>query len=334
MPENIDKEISLIYEKRRYDALYSLEKRKALIYGKIPEIESLDYSIKTSGIALGRAVMAENKQDAAKLKRKLDELKERKSVLLKQNSIDESELSLKYFCDKCKDTGFIKTGANSVKCSCYRTLVIENLYKNFTLDSNKKMTFEKFNINLYPDRIDKAKYGEDISPREKMLKNYNICYDFTENFYDPAIKNILIYGAAGVGKTFMCGCIANALINKGVPVLYISSADMFNIITAYRMGKIDDTNEKYEIYDFINTELLIIDDLGTESLTESRLSEFLEILNKKKERNETRPCHILITTNLTPREIFKRYSERIGSRITSEYIWCKFIGDDIRNLDI
>jgi len=300
-------------------------------------LEDIDYRIKTMGISLGKASMAGNKEEINRLKEELDKLKKCKSDLLSQNSIDEKGLLIKYFCEKCNDSGFIVNGVSSVRCSCYRTLIIENLYKNFTLDSNKKMTFDKFNFNYYPNLINEDRYGENISPREKMKKNYDICYNFAQNFNDPLNKNILIYGAAGVGKTFMCGCIANLLLDKGIPVLYLSSADMFNIITASQtsmIGKTGNSAEKYDIYDLIDSELLIIDDLGTESLTESRLCEFLEILNKKKEINQRRPCHIIITTNLSPREIFKRYSERIGSRITSEYVWCKFIGEDIRNVDI
>jgi len=222
---------------------------------------------------------------------------------------------------------------SSEKCRCYRTIIVENLYDDLKLDANRNMTFDNFNLNYYPEKPDKNKYGSAESPKDVMSRNYNVCEEFAQDFSNPSTKNIIISGAAGLGKTFMCGCIANALIEKCIPVIYISSIEMFNIITDSRMGRNENLKERPGIEDFIQTELLIIDDLGTENLTEARCAEFLEILNKKKEINNKRPCRILISTNLTLREIAQRYTERIWSRIYSEFIFCKFIGEDIRILD-
>ena len=333
MTDNVKKEISLIYEQRRSAAEDALEKRRREIFARIPQLADIDEQIKSVGIRLGHTAISGDREGVERLKSEMQGLLNKKNQVLKENSIEEETLKKRYYCCKCNDTGFITDRGSAEKCSCYREIIIESLYKNLKLDPNRTMTFDKFNINFYSDKVDRERYGEDISPRDKMSSNYVLCRNFVDRFDDTDLKNILIYGSVGIGKTFMCACIANALIERANPVLYISAVDMFNIITAERMGKTESNIGKPEIKDFINIELLIIDDLGTESLTESRCSEFLEILNKKKEINSKRPCRILISTNLTPREIVERYSERIGSRITSEFIKCKFIGEDIRMID-
>ena len=333
MRETLAKEISLTYEKRRLAAQEALDRRISQIYSQFPEIEEIDYQIKMLGVFMSKNIIFGNTEKAEEIKEKIAVLKEKKSALLSDRNIPPQWFRPKFTCEKCQDTGFITNNTKSEKCSCYRALVIESLYKNFSLDPNRTMTFENFDISLYPDISDKDRFGVEGSPKEKALQNYNICLNFVEKFSDLSVKNILLFGRSGVGKTFMCGCVANALIEKGIPVLYLSATEMFNIISSERMGKAENIYHSAKIEDLITTELLIIDDLGTESPTVSRYAEFLEILNKRKELNGKRPCKMIISTNLTPKEIYGHYSERIGSRILGEFVICRFIGEDIRMID-
>lgn len=322
-------DISSIYERRRSTAQKELDQRTQKIYAAYPALEELDYAIKMTGLSISKAAINGDVAAQAAAKKKLASLREEKEAFFRTNGIDKKELTLQHTCEICKDTGFVGGKNGSEHCACYRSLVIEQLYQDFTLDTDHTMTFDRFSLDVYPDVADPARYGLDISPREKMQENYAICQNFVQHFGEPGLKNILIYGEAGVGKTFMCGCIANALLEKGVPVLYLSSTEMFHIIAASRTGRADETGDMM-MADLTRAELLIIDDLGTESRTDSRCAEFLEILNKRKALNGKRPCHTVISTNLNLKEIFSLYSERIGSRLLSEFDCCKFVGDDIR----
>ncbi len=326
---NHSMDISSIYERRRSNAQSALEARIQSLYAAYPALEELDYAIKLTGVAMSKAAIGSDFSALTASKERLASLRKEKEDFLALHAIDQKMLALQYTCEKCKDTGFIEGENGSEHCSCYRALAIENLYQNFTLDAERSMTFERFSLEVYPDVVDKPRYGLDISPREKMRENYNLCQHFVENFGQPGLKNILIYGEAGVGKTFMCGCIANALLEKGVPVLYLSATEMFHIIADSRTGRAD-TAGNMVMADLTQAELLIIDDLGTESRTDSRCAELLEILNKRKALNGRRPCHTVISTNLNLKEIFSIYSERIGSRLLSEFDCCKFAGEDIR----
>ena len=80
----------------------------------------------------------------------------------------------------------------------------------------------------------------------------------------------------------------------------------------------------------LDSDLLIIDDLGTESLNSMKLSELFTILNTRILNLNHKPTKTIISTNLNINDIFNNYEERIGSRIAGYYdIYC-FFGDDLR----
>lgn len=83
--------------------------------------------------------------------------------------------------------------------------------------------------------------------------------------------------------------------------------------------------------DFIlHSEFLMIDDLGSEKQTGARYGELLEILNTRALRGRSSLCKTIITTNLTPANLFSCYGERVASRILGGYDILKFAGEDIR----
>ena len=80
----------------------------------------------------------------------------------------------------------------------------------------------------------------------------------------------------------------------------------------------------------LETDLLIIDDLGTETLNSMKLSELFTIINTRILNLNNKITKTIISTNLNINEIFGKYEERIGSRIAGYYdIYC-FFGEDIR----
>ena len=87
-------------------------------------------------------------------------------------------------------------------------------------------------------------------------------------------------------------------------------------------------------YDFyqsvLDCDLLIIDDLGTESLNSMKLSELFTILNNRILNLNNKVTKTIISTNLNINEIFDNYEERIGSRIAGYYDILYFFGEDLR----
>lgn len=131
------------------------------------------------------------------------------------------------------------------------------------------------------------------------------------------------------GKTFMSNCIAQELLNSGKTVLYQTAPVLLESIIDYKMSK--QKNFKDNIYQSVlNVDLLIIDDLGTESLNSMKLSELFTILNTRILNLNHKITKTIISTNLNIKDIFNSYEERIGSRIAGYYDIYYFFGDDLR----
>lgn len=80
----------------------------------------------------------------------------------------------------------------------------------------------------------------------------------------------------------------------------------------------------------LESDLLIIDDLGTESLNSMKLSELFNIINTRILNLNQKITKTIISTNLNINDIFNNYEERIGSRIAGYYNIYYFFGDDLR----
>lgn len=127
----------------------------------------------------------------------------------------------------------------------------------------------------------------------------------------------------------MSNCIANELLKNGKTVLYQTAPILLENVINYKMSKQKDSLDN--IYkSILDSDLLIIDDLGTESLNSMKLSELFTILNTRILNLNHKPTKTIISTNLNINDIFNNYEERIGSRIAGYYdIYC-FFGDDLR----
>lgn len=204
----------------------------------------------------------------------------------------------------------------------------------FDLDFNKsnignldKENFDKFSLDLYSDMINEEKYKAKISPKQNIQNIKEIATKFIQGFDNPEEKNLLFTGNTGLGKTFLSNCIAKEILSLGKTVLYQTSPIMLDNIIDYRFGNSDYT----EVYNnIINADLLIIDDLGAESLNSFKLSELFNIINARLLFQENHITKTIISTNLNMNNLLDTYSERIFSRIASYYNVCRFFGDDIR----
>ena len=131
----------------------------------------------------------------------------------------------------------------------------------------------------------------------------------------------------------MFNCIASELLKRGKTVLYQTAPVLLESVIDYKFSK----NKNYNNYDnndiyksILTTDLLIIDDLGTESLNSMKLSELFTILNTRILNMNNKITKTIISTNLNINDIFNNYEERIGSRIAGFYDIYYFFGDDLR----
>jgi len=249
-------------------------------------------------------------------------LKEEKISILKSNNLDEDYLKPKYECSICNDTGYIITNHSNQMCNCLKQELLNMAYNKSNLNQLDKENFTTFNFNKYSDEINFNRYNVNISPRDNMKNILKIVKNFIYNFDSPDEKNLLFTGNTGLGKTFLSNCIANEILNINKTVLYQTAPVMLDTILDYRFNKNDGLIYK----EILNVDLLIIDDLGTESAHSMKFTELFNIINSRIISNKK----TLISTNLDVNELLKTYDERIFSRLAGNYNICRFFGEDIR----
>lgn len=332
MNRNIYNAIKNEYESRQKAAFDRLMQRKAEVYSKIPRIEEIDGAIQLAGVKYNKMILlgTESSETAIdKLKNEIDSLKSEKDLLLMKFSYPSDYLELKFQCILCKDTGFIDTPGGTEKCSCFKQQYINQLFNQSNLNLVKLENFLYFNENYYPGIIDEAKYGIKVSPRENIMRIKEKAEGFIENFDKTGQKSLFFSGPTGVGKTFMINCIASELLERGRTVLYQTASSLFKVINEHKFNK-DDGYEDTSYNDIFNIELLIIDDLGTESPSAARYAELLNILNIRQENDLVRPCKTIISTNIGINKLHEYYDERVASRIIGGFDLFRFSGEDIR----
>ena len=127
----------------------------------------------------------------------------------------------------------------------------------------------------------------------------------------------------------MSNCIAQELLKKGKTVLYQTAPVLLESVIDYKMSKQKNPQDNI-CQSVLNVDLLIIDDLGTESLNSMKLCELFTILNTRILNLNHKITKTIISSNLNIKDIFDSYEERIGSRIAGYYDIYYFFGNDLR----
>ncbi len=336
MNRDIHNIIEREYERRQKVSTELARQRKAELYSKVPRLMEIDNHISFIGLKYNRLILTSNgssKSLLAELENSIKELSDEKKQILAAHNISMDFFKPQYQCDKCSDTGYIIDSSGSQRCSCYKQQIINHLFARSNISLNGNECFENFNESLYPDEVDQSKYGISVSPRENIVNIKNACLDFIRNIDSPDHKNLFFSGRTGVGKTFLSLCIARELLNHGRTVLYLTAPILFDIITEHKMLAFKEDNFNDDKYQSIfNVELLIIDDLGTETLSDARYAELLNILNTRHSSSSTSTSKTIISTNLGPKKLFELYTERITSRIMGHFDRLVLAGRDIRSL--
>lgn len=316
--EIIFEEIINEYEKQRAANIRERDERVKEVYEKLPEISEIDKKISKIGSDTLNAILSEPNKKGLKedMKSKFKILLQERREILEKNNIDVDFDKIKYKCEKCEDTGYEE---GKGRCSCFNQKIINSLYKFSNMnDLLKTQNFDSFNAEYYSkSRVS----GLEKTPYENIMNIKKYCMSYVENFDDNK-KSLLFYGDTGVGKTFMSSCIAKALMDKGRTVLYIRAARLFKLFEDERFGRLRD-----DIDDIYSSDLLIIDDLGTEADSRNNNSYLMELINERMITGRK----MIINTNLNFENLEKKYTKRFSSRLLENFIMMYFYGEDIRH---
>lgn len=299
-------------ENRRSEAISRSERRNEEIRALSSKVRQIDEELSKTCLLIFKTACEGG--DIEKIrKRNTELLEERKNEILRLG-YPEDYTDVKYTCTVCNDTGFVDTGM----CECMRKMIInENLLSSGMGALIEKQTFDNFDIEWYKD---------DAKNYEQMKNNLKIVKSFADGFKLRSGKNLIIFGTTGTGKTHLTTALARTVIEKGYEVVYNSIQSIIDDFEndKFRHGFSADkpVSDKY-----LECDLLIIDDLGTEFTTQFSLSVIYNLLNTRQNKG----LSTVITTNLKNSEFNAKYEDRIYSRIVGgDSILLKFVGRDYR----
>lgn len=304
-------------EKRRL-ALSAAEQRQAETEAAIPTLAAVNKAIAAIGprlLSLGIEGGEDYEQRSANLYKEHEALIAQKKDLLTAHGYS-ADYDLPIFeCTRCSDTGYI----GYAPCPCVKKAKAKRAYYSSGLGKAlENQTFESLDMRYYTGTTNKG-----LSVKDIMSHCVGYCKNYAESF-TPGAENLLLIGGAGRGKTHMASSIGHAVINKGYSVVYESAQNIVNAFEMERFGK----GTEVDTARYMECDLLIIDDLGTEFNTSFTLSALFGLINHRIINSFS----TIITTNLGFAEIEENYKERICSRLRGEYTALVFCGGDIRRL--
>lgn len=299
---------SNILEQRRTKAISDAEKKKSELYKKIPELQTIDYSIaklySAKDIISGKEIKSKD----------VDTLMREKEDILKKAGYSCSDITPHYYCSKCEDTGRV----SGILCSCYKDLCTLLAMKElYSVSEAEKCSFDNFSLEYYED----TGISNTTNPRYKMALIYDFCRKYAKTF-STGSESIIMAGKTGLGKTHLSLSIAKMAIEAGAGVIYRPAQRLFSEIESEHFDRLKNNFTE----SVIKCDLLIVDDLGAEFSNQFTIATISNIINERLVSG----LPTIISTNLTPSELEEMYTERTVSRIFGNYRRLGFVGKDIR----
>ncbi len=208
-------------------------------------------------------------------------------------------------------------------CQCQSEARELELAKEKQLQEQQRIARLKAN-GLQDASLRQFTFANDTGINPEMQKAHSYVEHWPE--MKATATGLLLWGNVGTGKSFFAGCIANALLDQGVPVLMTNFSRILNALT----GMFSDDRNKY-IDSLNHYSLLIIDDLGMERGTEYALEQVFNVIDARLRSN----LPLIVTTNLTLDELKHPADlahERIYSRVLERCIPLKINNQNIRQM--
>ena len=298
------------YEDRRRLAVEEAERRKFLLHTEIPALAEMDREIASVGVRVFRRALegGDVESDVQRMKEEHNALRAKRAALLHAHGYSADYTDIHYNCPECGDTGFLGTQM----CTCMRRELTLASYEDSGIGHlMQTQSFSTFSLEYYS--------GQE---KETMAMNARTLCDFSRDFARRREENFLLMGATGLGKTHLSTAVARQVIDGGFDVVYDTAQGMFSAFEAVRFGRETNANEER----YLQCDLLILDDLGTEMTNNFTLSCLYSVINTRlSQRRST-----IVSTNLSGVELRQRYADRITSRLFGEFRILQFAGRDIR----
>lgn len=303
------------------------DQREAEIFDRVPRLGEIKAIQAEIGLDVARLML----KAPTRFRKSFDELREwsaqlsaERDELLTRHRINPQELEIHWDCPDCKNTGWLEpeeTAEGTVrpprKCHCLLNEEMEDMFRAAGLTGPlREQTFEHFDPGVYPP-----------AHREYMERLASYCRGFAERVGTGADEeSLLLMGDVGLGKTFLCSAIANVLVAAKRQVVYFTLSEFMDLVRLYKFD--DDGEYRDGIQRLLDADLIVLDDLGAEKVTEFAVQELFNIINHRMNRQKP----MIVSTNLTPGEIQDLYGQRIASRMLNGFEVLVLKGDDVRRV--
>lgn len=289
------------------------------IYTQYPRLREIDRAMRQSVVKAVSAAFRKGEDTTAAIEKIKEEnlaLQREREWILEANELDDNALEPAVICAKCGGSGYV----GAAMCECLQELCRQEQKKELSSLLAGRESFDSFRLDLYPTDIDPQ---SGISVRTLMQNTFKNCKVYA-NTFSLKSPSLLFVGNPGLGKTFLSACIARTVADNGFSVVYDTAGKLLADFEATKFGtEQDDLTQKY-----LQCDLLIIDDLGTEMTTQFTLAVLYQVINTRM--MEGKP--VIISTNLSTEAISRRYPGPIASRLLGTYQLCPFLGIDIRTI--
>ena len=308
-------------ERRRIKANTEAAALRERMLAAEPRIREIEQAMAGASLLVARAVLNGGDVEAAveRIKQENLDLQAEMAALLHRHGETADNFEPRYTCPKCQDTGY----AQGRMCGCLESLLREAACRRLSRTIPMKLTrFEEMDLDFYP-AAPASKTG--VSPRARMGDVLAYCRCYAADF-SPESPSLLFQGPTGTGKTHLSLAIARTVAEKGFTVVYGPAQQLLHQLEKEHFGRAGgDSEDALE-----QSDLLILDDLGTEFSTPFYTSCVYNIVNSRMLAG----LPTIISTNLNQKQLLERYGEAITSRITGTFQPLLFWGKDIRQLKL
>ena len=299
-------------EKRRLEAIKIADEKTARLHLESEALKLIDRELSGTGLLLFKTACEGG--DIAPIRKRNQELIRARGELLVSLGYTADYTEVKYFCPDCSDSGYIN---GRTMCHCFREALVKATIASSGMGNLiEKQSFDNFSLETY---------SYDKAVLERMSYNLEAAKKYATEFREKG-GNLLLVGTTGTGKTHISTAIAREVISQGFDVIYDSAQ---NIIADFETDKFKSGYGPYtpKADKYLECDLLIMDDLGTEFSSQFSTACIYNLLNTRQNKG----LSTIISTNLSARDLQERYEDRITSRIVGmDTRILQFVGKDNR----
>lgn len=338
---NIDpasrKELARYYARKQLLAEDKANKQRAYYRDRYPQLIELERAVVMENIAVVKN-LTEQEVSSPEAEGDLNVHPDRSAVeqamaalrsFKLEHGIPEAYDQVQHECNNCLDTGFV----DGHYCSCVGRAMREIQLARAEFLPEAECNFSNFSAEIFSGETSPDYYQGKLSPRLASQSYKRLGQNYVAAFPHNQQPNLYLFGPTGTGKSFLLSAICNEILAMGYSVVYIRANRLFTIFQTRRQIKQSfspqpeelDTNRQ-EWSRLYTCQLLAIDDLGTEAYNSQVFADFMELIETRTRQGQAS----LISSNLTPKEMGKRFSERLESRLVGNFALLPFAGPDIR----